>query len=70
MNEVPEEEIEQAEADPTSELHDHDEVVAEDGSLAEHLRSAHGLEVERAVSPTTLQGLHDRVHGTTKAADQ
>lgn len=69
MTDVPEEAIEEAEADPVPVEHAHDGVTAEDGTLAEHLGRVHGLDVDTAVSPATAQGLHDRLHDTSKAAD-
>lgn len=69
MDEVPEEEIAEAEDDPVSDAHDHGGVTAEDGTLAAHLASVHGLDVPPAVSPTTAEGLHDRLHDSSKAAD-
>lgn len=69
MDELTEEEIAQAENDPASHGHEHQGVTAEDGTLAEHLAVAHRLDVPPAVSPTTTEGLHDRLHDTSKAAD-
>lgn len=69
MDEVPEEEIAQAEHDPASHGHDHQGITAEDGTLAEHLAVVHGLDVPPAVSPATAEGLHDRLHDSSKAAD-
>lgn len=71
MPELPEEEIEAAEArtDAGAGEHDHSRVLAEDGTLAAHLASVHALDVAAGTSPATLEGLHDRLHATTKAAD-
>ncbi len=68
MPEVPGEHIEEAESSPTP-PHSHERVNAEDGSLGEHLRQVHGLDPAATLSPTTQQGLHDRLHGSSKAAD-
>lgn len=67
MPELPEPEIRAAE-EATAE-HDHLHVEAHDGSLREHLVRDHGLEVPGHLSATTQEGLHDRVHGETGAAD-
>lgn len=69
MPELPEEEIEQAEAATEVDEHRHDAVVAEDGTLLEHLEDTHGLDVPPALSSSTQDGLHDRLHDTEKAAD-
>ena len=69
MNELPEEEIEEAATDPGTDDHAHDDVRSEDGTLAEHLHTTHELEVDPSVSAGTQEGLHDRLHGATKAAD-
>jgi hypothetical protein len=69
VEEVPEEEIAEAEGAPAPDGHDHGAVTAEDGTLAEHLAAVHGLDVPPAVSPTTAEGLHDRLHDSSKAAD-
>ena len=66
---MPEEAIEEAEHDPGRQAHDHQGVAADDGSLGVHLAVAHGLEPAEGVSPSTQEGLHDRVHGTSGAAD-
>ena len=68
MTELPDEGIEAAESSPTPE-HGHTGVTAEDGTLGEHLRQVHGLDPPATVSPTTQEGLHDRLHGRSKAAD-
>lgn len=67
--ELPEEEIEQAEAATEGEEHRHEDVVAEDGTLLEHLEDIHGLEAPPTLSPSTQDGLHDRLHDTDKARD-
>ncbi|MGH9179006.1 MAG: hypothetical protein ACRD0N_10690 [Acidimicrobiales bacterium] len=69
MAELPEEEIEAAEERSAAPAHGHAGVTAEDGTLAEHLRAVHGLDVEAGTSPATLEGLHDRLHDSSKAAD-
>ncbi len=69
MPELPEEEIEQAEAVTEGDEHRHDAVVAEDGTLLEHLENTHGLEAPPSLSPSTQDGLHDRLHDTQKARD-
>ncbi len=66
--EVPEEAIERAERSPEVSGHAHVAVSSEDGSLLAHLRQVHGLDVAD-VSPATQEGLHDRVHDSTKATD-
>ena len=68
MDDLPEEEIEQAEDDPAT-GHSHAGVLPEDGTLAGHLVDVHGLDADPGLSPTTLEGLHDRLHHTSKAAD-
>lgn len=69
MPELPEEEVEQAEAATAADDHRHDAVVAEDGTLLEHLEENHGLEAPATLSPSTQDGLHDRLHGSEKARD-
>lgn len=69
MQELPEEEIEEAEAAPAAADHGHEAVVAEDGTLLEHLEGTHDLEAPPGLSPSTQDGLHDRLHGTEKARD-
>ncbi len=69
MPEVPEEEVEEAEAAPAAGDHRHDGVTAEDGTLLDHLEDAHGLDAPATLSPTTQDGLHDRLHQTEKARD-
>ncbi len=41
-----------------------------DDSMIEHLRSVHGLEAEPQLSPSTQEGLHDRLHLQAKASDE
>lgn len=69
MPDVPEEDIEAAEDRPGTTGHDHVGVTAEDGTLAAHLRAVHGLEIAPSMSPATVEGLHDRLHASSKAAD-
>lgn len=69
MEEVPEEVIAEAEATPGAGSHGHDGVTAEDGTLAVHLQEDHSLDAGATLSPATQEGLHDRLHGRTKAAD-
>jgi hypothetical protein len=64
--ELPEEEIEQAEERPAA--HDHGSLDDDDDTLLAHLRSAHGLDTPDHLSRTTLDGLHDRIHDETDAA--
>ena len=65
--ELPEDEIEEAEERPAA--HDHALLDDDDDdALLAHLRSAHGLDSPEHLSRTTLQGLHDRVHHETDAA--
>lgn len=65
--EIPDEKIASAEEIPSD--HDHTGVLAEDGTLISHLRGAHGFDAPARLSPTTLDGLHDRLHHETKATD-
>ena len=69
MEEVPEENIREAEADRRRQGHDHEGVSSVDGTLALHLRRVHHLDVPAGMSPATQTGLHDRVHDETAAAD-
>jgi hypothetical protein len=66
LEELPEEEIEQAEEQPSA--HDHGSLDDDDDTLLAHLRAAHGLDTPDHLSRTTLDGLHDRVHHETDAA--
>jgi hypothetical protein len=69
-DELPEEEIEAAEASPTAVTdHSHDGVTGLDDTLADHLRSMHDLEADPALSAATQEGLHDRLHGQSKSSD-
>lgn len=65
--EIPEDEI--AEVEHEAGDHSHEGVAADDGTLSVHLAEVHGLEPAVAVSPATQEGLHDRLHGSSKAAD-
>lgn len=67
MQEVPEPDIAAAE-DRTAD-HDHLHVDDRDGTLRDHLVSDHGLGAPGGLSPSTLGGLHDRLHGSSHAAD-
>ena len=67
--EVPEEAIERAERSQEAPGHSHAGVSAEDGSQLAHLRQVHGVDVGDHLSPATQEGLHDRVHGSTKVTD-
>ncbi|MDQ1391727.1 MAG: hypothetical protein QOF30_704 [Acidimicrobiaceae bacterium] len=69
MEELPEETIEEAEEVSTA-AHSHDDITSENDSLIEHLRSCHQLEAEPGLSASTQEGLHDRLHSTTKATDE
>lgn len=66
--ELPEVEIEVAEA-VGSTTHSHESVAAADGTLTEHLRRDHALDPPATVSPSTLEGLHDRLHDQRHASD-
>lgn len=68
MKEVPDEGIEAAVAGAGD--HPHAGVSGEDGSLGNHLREVHGLDPPPTLSPSTQHGLHDRLHGRSKAADE
>jgi hypothetical protein len=67
MEELPEETIEDAEEVNTA--HSHEGVSSENDSLLEHLRSRHQLDTEPGLSASTQEGLHDRLHSSTKAID-
>ena len=79
MEEVPEEAIQEAEAEtgatvdaeagPVPGRHDHEGVTGEDDTLRTHLEDIHGLEVPLRMSSSTQAGLHDRLHDDTGAAD-
>ena len=63
-DELPEEEIEAAEAvSGAVGDHGHDGVAGVDGTLADHLRTVHDLDADPALSAATQEGLHDRLHG-------
>jgi hypothetical protein len=62
--ELPEADIERAEKRPLT--HEHGDM--DDDALVAHLRSPHGLDVPEGLSPTTVEGLHDRLHHETDAA--
>ena len=65
MEELPEEEIEAAEEEDP--VHEHGPL--DDEQLLEHLRTQHGLDTPDHVSRSTADGLHDRLHDETDAAD-
>ena len=67
--EVPKQSVERAERGLGVPPHAHDGVSAGDGTLLEHLRRLHGVDVGEHLSAATQEGLHDRVHGATKASD-
>ena len=69
MDEVPEEVIQEAEADELTRDHDHAMVSGEDGTLRAHLEELHELDAPSGMSASTQAGLHDRLHGDTGAAD-
>jgi hypothetical protein len=62
--ELPEEAIEAAEARPTA----HEHGPMDNDGLLNHLRLAHDLDAPGHLSGSTMQGLHDRLHGDTDAA--
>lgn len=63
--ELPEAEIEAAEERPAP----HDHGTMDDEGLLAHLRSLHGLDTPEHLSRTTLEGIHDRLHDETHAAE-
>ena len=65
---VGEDALEVAEALPSE--HGHHGITAEDGTLEAHLREVHLLKLDSAVSGSTLNGIHDRVHEESHAVDQ
>ncbi|MDP8975292.1 MAG: hypothetical protein M3N28_02790 [Actinomycetota bacterium] len=69
MDEVPEEAIEDAEGTGASSGHHHEGVTGEDGTLRKHLKDMHQLEVPSGMSASTQDGLHNRLHDETAAAD-
>lgn len=64
LEELPEDEIEQAEGRPAA----HEHGLMDDDALLDHLRSGHGLDAPDHLSGQTLGGLHDRLHHETDAA--
>jgi hypothetical protein len=67
MEELPDQAIEIAEQ--VTQPHSHESVSSADGSLFEHLQSSHQLDTNPGLSASTQEGLHDRLHGETRAAD-
>ena len=65
--ELPEEEIEEAEERPAA--HGHGGLDDEEALVA-HLRQPHGLDAPDDLSRQTLEGLHDRLHHESDAADR
>ena len=63
--ELPEPEIEAAEGRPAPHRHD----VMDDEALLAHLQGEHGLDAPEHLSHSTLEGVHDRLHDETDAAD-
>ncbi|HET9772453.1 MAG TPA: hypothetical protein VFS16_16280 [Acidimicrobiia bacterium] len=63
--ELPEDEIEAAEERPAAHGHD----VMDDDALLAHLRSRHALDTPDTLSRSTLDGVHDRLHDETDAAE-
>ena len=63
--ELPEDQIQAAEDVPAS--HHHGDF--DDEALQAHLRSPHGLDTPDHLSRATLEGLHDRLHHESDAAD-
>lgn len=63
--ELPEAEIEAAEERPAPHHHG----TMDDEGLLAHLRSLHGLDTPEHLSRTTLEGIHDRLHDETHAAE-
>ena len=64
--ELPEEEIEVAEERTARHHH---ATFDDDDALRVHLQSPHGLDAPEHLSRTTLEGLHDRLHEETDAAE-
>ena len=64
--ELPEEEIEVAEKGTAQHHHDS---FDDDDALRDHLQLPHGLDAPEHLSRTTLEGLHDRLHDETDAAE-
>jgi hypothetical protein len=63
--ELPEDEIEAAETRPAA----HDHGALDDEAFLAHLQSPHGLDAPDHLSRATLEGLHDRLHHESDAAD-
>ncbi|MDQ1518589.1 MAG: hypothetical protein QOE80_4419 [Actinomycetota bacterium] len=64
MQELPETDIERAEAGPVAHRHD-----GLDGTvLLEHVRAVHRLGAPDHLSRSTIEGLHDRLHDEADAA--
>jgi len=66
--ELPEEEIEEAEERPA--VHGHGGLDDDEEALLSHLRQPHGLDTPDDLSRQTLEGLHDRLHHERDAADR
>jgi len=64
--ELPDEEIEVAEERTAGHHHP---TFDDDDALRLHLQSPHGLDAPEHLSRTTLEGLHDRLHEETDAAE-
>jgi hypothetical protein len=64
QQELPDEAIETAEEHPT----EHEHGPMDDEELLDHLQLAHDLDAPDRLSRSTMQGLHDRLHGETDAA--
>jgi hypothetical protein len=56
-------------AEQTAPDHHHDG-PSYHGSLAEHLRGAHGVEASDSLSDATLEGLHDRIYHRRHASER
>ncbi len=63
--ELPEVEIEEAEERGTAHRHG----SFSDEALLDHLRNAHRLDTPEHLSRATLDGVHDRLHHESDAAD-
>ncbi|MBW3611943.1 MAG: hypothetical protein KY438_10525 [Actinobacteria bacterium] len=68
MGELTEKKIEAVE-EGGSTNHSHDLVSSQDGTLSEHLHRVHGLDAPTTLSHTTLEGLHDRLHGEANSTE-
>jgi hypothetical protein len=64
--ELPEDEIEAAEERPAAHRHD----PMDDDALLAHLESRHALDTPETLSRSTLEGVHDRLHQETDAAER